>query len=155
MWVTAKATILTRSVRRESRVVAKDTGRPLRLQLPRRLRDWLASPQERARREQLQRIPKLGFPLEPDDELPEQPSSQQSEQPSPQLELPPEPKKIGRRSSLTVDEIELLQTAYIDAYRDNPKRKQADVFDDLRGLLGRPVSDSTLRKTIISPRARK
>ena len=134
--------------------MAKGTGRPPRLQLPKRLRDWLASPQERALREQLRRVPKLGFPLEPDDESPEQPPPR-SEQPSPQLELPPEPKKPGRRSSLTVDEIELLQTAYNDAYRDNPKRKQADVFDDLRELLGRPVSNSTLRKTIIPPRARK
>jgi hypothetical protein len=63
-----------------ARVMMKATSPPPRLQLDWRLRAWLDSPQERALRERLQRVPKLGFPLEPDDEPPE------SEAPSTQSE---------------------------------------------------------------------
>jgi hypothetical protein len=71
-------------------------------------------------------------------------------------EPPPEPKKTaGRKQVLTPDEIERLQAAYPAAYRDNPKRKQSDVFNDLRKLLGREVSDTTLRDRIVRPLARK
>jgi hypothetical protein len=118
--------------------MAKGTGRRSPLQLDKRLRDWLHSPQERALRERLRRIPKLGFPPD-DDEQPE----------------PPPPKRKsggGRHRKLTPDEIERLQAAYKAA---NPKRKQHDVFDDLRKLLGRYVGDTTLREYIVRPRPRK
>jgi len=75
-------------------------------------------------------------------------------------DTPPEPtapsakrrsKGGGRRRKLTPDEIERLQAAHQAAYRDNPKRKQADVFADLCTLLGRKVGDATLRKRVVRP----
>jgi hypothetical protein len=69
---------------------------------------------------------------------------------------PPEPKKTrGRPPVLTADEVERLQAAYEAAYRNNPKRKQSDVFNDLRNLLRREVSNTTLRDRIVRPLARK
>jgi len=56
--------------------------------------------------------------------------------------------KTGRKKSLAPEETERLRAAYDAAYRDNPKRKQSDVFDELRELLGRTVSDTTLRTEI-------
>jgi hypothetical protein len=81
-------------------------------------------------------------------------------QPEPEHQPQPEPaprKKIGggRKQILTAEEIERLQNAYHAAYRDNPKRKQSAVFDDLRKLLGRKVSNTTLREYIVPPRPRK
>jgi hypothetical protein len=129
------------------------------------LRDWLASPQERARHEQFQRL-KLHFPSATDEDQLEQSSAQpeqsssQLEQSPPSSEPPPEPKKSGRKKLLTVDETELLQAAYIDAMRVDSKRrkqvpKQSDVFDELRKLLGRPISSATLRREIVRPLNRK
>ena len=155
--------------------MAEGTRRPPRLQLDKSLRNWLDSPQERALRERARRIPKLGFPPDDDEQhepeqrpspslelsAPPQPESQQHPEPEPEPEPlrpepSPEPKKTGgRRRKLTDDEIARLQAAYEAAYRDNPKRKQSDVFNDLRNLLRREVSDTTLRDRIVRPLARK
>jgi hypothetical protein len=57
----------------------------------------------------------------------------------------------GRKLSLTDAEIARLQAAYNAAYRAEPKRKQADVFDELCRLLGRDVGDTTLRYYVVRP----
>jgi len=80
---------------------------------------------------------------------PEQKPKQQSEQASPQSE-PLLELKTGRKKTLSPEEIERLRAAYDVAYRNDPKRKQSDVFNELRNLLGRTVSDTTLRTEIVA-----
>jgi hypothetical protein len=57
----------------------------------------------------------------------------------------------GAKQKLTTEEIARLQAAYRAAYCGAAKRKQSDVFDDLRELLGRHVGDSTLRYHVVRP----
>jgi hypothetical protein len=56
----------------------------------------------------------------------------------------------GRKRKLTPEEIVRLQAAYI-ANRVEPTRKQADVFNELRRLIGRYVGDSTFRDRVVRP----
>jgi hypothetical protein len=155
-----------------ARVMAKNTRLAALLQLNEQLRAWLDAPHQRALREQVRRLvesPRWHELQEQVRRLNESPQAQelqrftrwleQQQHPAPSAPKPqpdPPPKKTGgRKRVLAADEIERLQAAYADAYRDNPKRKQSDVFNDLRKLLGRKVSDTTLRDRIVRPLARK
>jgi hypothetical protein len=57
----------------------------------------------------------------------------------------------GAKRKLNAEETARLQAAYEAAYRADPKRKQSDVFNHLRKLLGRRVGDATLRYHIVRP----
>ena len=157
--------------------MAKDIGRfPPRLQLPKRLRDWLASPEEQALCEQMQRL-KLRFPSAEEedrlDEQLEQSSAQPEQQPLLQpmqnlnevrtvlvrlllqrakLSIPPGQKRGGGREPILTDEEDAqVGTGYWSNPPQRVKRTQAQAFEEMRDQLPkdkREISDSALRNCI-------
>jgi uncharacterized protein with von Willebrand factor type A (vWA) domain len=153
--------------------MAKNTRLAELLQFNERLREWLDSPQQRALREQFQRLAESPPWRELDEQmrrLAESPLPRQQQQAlealARSLEEPP-PKaprsmrsktKAGRKRILTDDEIKQLQTAYRTIRKDKPTLSQKRVFDNLRKLLPpdkHGISDTTLRDHIVPPTTRK
>ena len=137
----------------------KGTDRRPRLQLPKELRDWLASSEEQARRESYQRL-KTNFPsAEEEDRLeqlsqPEQSSSQPEASPS---EAAGQKHGGGREPILTAEEDAKVGALYWSNPPRRGKRTQATAFKDVREQLPkdkREISDSALRNCIRRHRPR-
>jgi hypothetical protein len=125
------------------RAQLEDVGRALSSPLLRdrlsRIRQVQDSPQMR---EHAKTIRRLHGKFVPPEDPPVKPATAKAKRRKP---------GAGAKRKLTAEEIARLQTAYEAAYRGKAKRKQSDVFNELRELLGRHVGDSTLRFHVVRP----